>query len=217
MLFDMLYEQAMAGGWVLIPIFLTGAAGFYLLGWNVRRLGRDFLRYDYSEYMEKFEELLNQGQVEEAKSHLRSRRGMVPYSLLPGLEHDDWSDNQLRNYYTERLMRLMNNMDRGIHMATVLAGTAPLLGLLGTVTGMVNTFEIITLYGNSNPVLMADGISEALITTQSGLVIAFPLVLMIHRIEERIEWIKKQMEVGVTLILNSRHRIRKNGVYNGSL
>jgi len=70
-------------------------------------------------------------------------------------------------------------------MAGVMAKAAPLLGLLGTVTGMVRTFDVITLYGNQNPVLMADGISEALITTQSGLIIAFPLLLLNNRMVEK--------------------------------
>ncbi|MCL2282758.1 MAG: MotA/TolQ/ExbB proton channel family protein [Fibromonadales bacterium] len=71
------------------------------------------------------------------------------------------------------------------HMAMIMAKVAPLLGLLGTVTGMVRTFDVITLYGNQNPVLLADGISEALITTQSGLIIAFPLLLLNNRLVER--------------------------------
>jgi biopolymer transport protein ExbB/TolQ len=83
-----------------------------------------------------------------------------------------------------------------------MAAAAPLLGLLGTVTGMVSTFEVITLYGNQNPVLMADGISEALISTQSGLLIAFPLTLMKQRLDERIEILKQEMELGATVIDN---------------
>jgi len=71
------------------------------------------------------------------------------------------------------------------HMAMIMAKVAPLLGLLGTVTGMMRTFDVITLYGNQNPVLMADGISEALITTQSGLIIAFPLLLLNNRMVEK--------------------------------
>lgn len=74
---------------------------------------------------------------------------------------------------------------KALHMSGIMAKVAPLLGLLGTVTGMVETFEVITVYGNQNPVLMADGISEALITTQSGLVIAFPLLLLNHRLAEK--------------------------------
>jgi len=74
---------------------------------------------------------------------------------------------------------------KALHMSGIMAKVAPLLGLLGTVTGMVQTFKVITVYGNQNPILMADGISEALITTQSGLVIAFPLLLLNHRLAEK--------------------------------
>jgi hypothetical protein len=58
-----------------------------------------------------------------------------------------------------------------------LAAVAPLLGLLGTVIGMVHTFETIERFGFGNPMLLADGISEALLTTQAGLLVAFPLLL----------------------------------------
>ncbi|MEQ8979702.1 MAG: MotA/TolQ/ExbB proton channel family protein, partial [Deltaproteobacteria bacterium] len=54
---------------------------------------------------------------------------------------------------------------------------APLLGLLGTVTGMITTFEVITVFGTGNPRLLSGGISVALITTQLGLMVAIPLVL----------------------------------------
>jgi biopolymer transport protein ExbB/TolQ len=93
-------------------------------------------------------------------------------------------------------------MEQGNHIVSVMAAAAPLLGLLGTVTGMVSTFEVITLYGNQNPVLMADGISEALISTQSGLLIAFPLTLLKQRLDERIEILKQEMELGATVIDN---------------
>jgi len=83
-----------------------------------------------------------------------------------------------------------------------MAAAAPLLGLLGTVTGMVSTFNVITLYGNQNPVLMADGISEALISTQSGLLVAFPLTLLKQRLDERIDTLRQNMELGATVIEN---------------
>jgi len=76
---------------------------------------------------------------------------------------------------------------KAVHMAGIMAKVAPLFGLLGTVTGMVRTFKVITTYGNQNPVLMADGISEALITTQSGLIIAFPLLLINQKLAEKYE------------------------------
>jgi biopolymer transport protein ExbB/TolQ len=94
---------------------------------------------------------------------------------------------EFKNVPDEIALEITQKLDRGMHLAGVLASIAPLLGLLGTVTGMVSTFQVITLYGNQNPVLMADGISEALVTTQSGLIIAFPLMLLKQRLEEKIK------------------------------
>jgi biopolymer transport protein ExbB len=202
MLYDILYEQAMAGGWVLIPIFLTGAVGFWLLADNVLFAGRDFYRKGYTDFLLEFQEHLQQDDLQEARKHLKERPGLLTTLLSDALLHLDWNENQLRNYMAERMMRTIFRMDRGMHFVGVLAATAPLLGLLGTVTGMVLTFEIITQFGNSNPVLMADGISEALITTQSGLLIAFPLVLLKHRMEDRTTYLKKRFELGAMIILN---------------
>lgn len=202
MLIDTLYSQYKAGGWILIPIFFTGAGGFYLLAWNLLRLGKDIYLKDYAEFMQKFQDLLESKNIEGAKTLLKSRPGVVSTELLPALDYLESSKCYLRNFLQERMLRILNRMDRGMHFVSVLAATAPLLGLLGTVSGMVSTFEIITLYGNSNPVLMADGISEALITTQSGLVIAFPLVLLKQRVDEKINYLREQMELGATIILN---------------
>ncbi|MFK7885893.1 MAG: MotA/TolQ/ExbB proton channel family protein [Gammaproteobacteria bacterium] len=60
----------------------------------------------------------------------------------------------------------------------IIAAVAPLLGLLGTVIGMIDTFQAITLYGTGDPRLMADGISKALVTTMLGLIVAIPMVLL---------------------------------------
>jgi len=60
----------------------------------------------------------------------------------------------------------------------VFAGIAPLMGLLGTVVGMIRTFQTITLFGTGDPKLMAGGISQALVTTVEGLIVAIPLVFM---------------------------------------
>ncbi|MBW2385155.1 MAG: MotA/TolQ/ExbB proton channel family protein [Deltaproteobacteria bacterium] len=65
-----------------------------------------------------------------------------------------------------------------IWLIKVVSAVAPLMGLLGTVTGMINTFQIITLFGTGDPKMMASGISEALVTTMLGLIAAIPLVLM---------------------------------------
>lgn len=78
----------------------------------------------------------------------------------------------------EAILKEIPKLERGISTIKVFAAIAPLLGLLGTVTGMIKTFQAITLFGTGDPKLMAGGISEALVTTVLGLVVAIPMVLL---------------------------------------
>ncbi|HSN72542.1 MAG TPA: MotA/TolQ/ExbB proton channel family protein, partial [Steroidobacteraceae bacterium] len=78
----------------------------------------------------------------------------------------------------EQLAAESARMHRGLATVAVLATVSPLLGLLGTVTGMIETFQSITLFGTGDPKLMSGGISEALVTTELGLAVAIPLVLL---------------------------------------
>jgi biopolymer transport protein ExbB len=77
----------------------------------------------------------------------------------------------------EQLAEESSRLNRGLATVAVLAAVSPLLGLLGTVTGMIETFQSITLFGTGDPKLMSGGISQALVTTQLGLSVAIPLVL----------------------------------------
>jgi biopolymer transport protein ExbB len=76
------------------------------------------------------------------------------------------------------ILKDMPRLQRGLQALRVLAVIAPLLGLLGTVTGLIETFQSITLFGTGDPRLMAGGISQALITTMLGLTVAIPLLLL---------------------------------------
>jgi len=77
----------------------------------------------------------------------------------------------------EQLAEESSLLNRGLSTVAVLAAVSPLLGLLGTVTGMIETFQSITLFGTGDPKLMSGGISQALVTTQLGLAVAIPLVM----------------------------------------
>ena len=78
----------------------------------------------------------------------------------------------------EAVLKELPELEKGLSIVKLLAAVAPLLGLLGTVTGMIATFQSITLFGTGDPKLMAGGISQALITTVLGLVAAIPLLFM---------------------------------------
>lgn len=78
----------------------------------------------------------------------------------------------------EAILRELPRVQRGLGLLSMIAALAPLLGLLGTVVGMIETFQSITLFGTGDPKLMAGGISYALVTTVEGLVVAVPILLL---------------------------------------
>ncbi len=85
----------------------------------------------------------------------------------------------------EAVLKELPSLEKGLSLLKLLAAVAPLLGLLGTVTGMIATFQSITLFGTGDPKLMAGGISQALITTVLGLVAAIPLLFMHNIVSSR--------------------------------
>ena len=93
----------------------------------------------------------------------------------------------------ETVMRQVRVMDHYLVVIQVLAAIAPLLGLLGTVTGMITTFDVITVFGTGNARAMAGGISEALITTQTGLLISIPGLYMSGFLNRRAENLKQRI------------------------
>ncbi|WP_348760393.1 MotA/TolQ/ExbB proton channel family protein [uncultured Salinisphaera sp.] len=100
-------------------------------------------------------------------------------------------------------------LERGLSTIRVLSAVAPLLGLLGTVVGMIATFQAITLFGTGDPKLMADGISQALVTTVLGLVVAVPLVLihsMLSGRSRRLIQMLEQQSTGLVAAHAETHR-----------
>ena len=88
----------------------------------------------------------------------------------------------------------------GLRLVGTLAAVLPLLGLLGTVLGMLLSFEVIRVYGTSQPRLLAGGIGQALITTQAGLWTAVPVLFFRHIIRRRVRLIRNETDVWVHLM-----------------
>ncbi|MEZ4332788.1 MAG: MotA/TolQ/ExbB proton channel family protein [Myxococcota bacterium] len=98
--------------------------------------------------------------------------------LAVAQENPDVDREKLELLLDEAVLRETSKLESWLWLVKVVSVVAPLLGLLGTVTGMIKTFQSITLFGAGDPRMMAGGISEALVTTMLGLVAAIPTVLM---------------------------------------
>jgi len=103
----------------------------------------------------------------------------------------------------ETVVVLTRSLDRHLAVIGVLAAIAPLLGLLGTVLGMITTFDVIAVYGTGNAKAMAGGISAALITTQTGLLVAIPGMYMKNFLVRRSEKLKRRI-AAVALFVRPR-------------
>lgn len=118
--------------------------------------------------------------VARQKRHLDAPSANNPLGrVLLAVDSSDPDDAEiLERKLDEAILRELPALDWGLGLIKLLAAIAPLLGLLGTVTGMILTFQAISLFGSGDPKMMAGGISQALVTTIQGLVTAIPLLLL---------------------------------------
>jgi biopolymer transport protein ExbB len=99
-------------------------------------------------------------------------------------------------------------LERGLPLLATIAMVAPLLGFLGTVTGMINSFDALASVGLNNPAAVASGISEALITTAAGLIIAIPVQMAYNYFLTRVNGTVRSMESAANLVLDALSELR---------
>lgn len=112
----------------------------------------------------------------------------------------------------EAIVDEQQGLEKGLSMLKLFAALAPMLGLLGTVTGMIETFQVITQFGNGDPKVMAGGISMALVTTVLGLVAAMPLLLAHNILSSQAENIRMILEKqGISLVAEQAEKNDQQG------
>ncbi len=116
-----------------------------------------------------------QAQLDDNEAHDDNPLGRV---LLTAEQNTREDTETLELILDEAITKETPELEKGLSLIKLLAAVAPLLGLLGTVTGMISTFQSISLFGTGDPKLMASGISQALVTTMLGLCVAIPLLFL---------------------------------------
>ncbi len=210
-MYSVIYDTWTQGGFVLIPIILVGFWGFCLVLSTYANLGAGLGRTNLNPEFDRIRDLVAKGDVQGAEKLARKTPKLIGYGLSLALENRALPESALRRLLSEKLALSLFKLERNLPLVKVMAGSAPLLGLLGTVSGLIHTFRIMTEYGNGNAVLLAHGISEALIATQSGLLLAIVLILLGQRLEGRVHWMQVQVEYGITVILNQIYHPKQGG------
>ena len=186
-------EWVQAGGFLVWPLF--GIAGLALLLVGERLLFMLRIRSNSDRIMQKINDLARSNQWHKCRevcaAHQRSPLCRV---IGKALDHVGESRQVVENALQEGVLSQLPRLERFLPTLNVLAAIAPLLGLLGTVTGMISTFQAITVFGTGEPKVMAGGISEALITTQIGLGVAVPIMFLHHLLDRRVDKIIGDIE-----------------------
>lgn len=173
-----MWELVKAGGWVMLPIILCSVLAVAIVlerFWSLRRayVAPNTLVADIWK-------VYQQGQLDGKTLELIRTGSPLGRILSAGLVNMHHSREIMKEAVEEVGRQVVHELERYLNTLGTVAAITPLLGLLGTVWGMIKTFSAITHVGLGNPTALAGGISEALITTAAGLTVAIP-ALMFHR------------------------------------
>jgi biopolymer transport protein ExbB len=145
--------------------------------------------------MNHIRSMAEKGNWKEAKDFCSSKSRIPTCQMLDSaLEHVGYSQDVLENALQESILKQAPKLERFLPTLALLATIAPLLGLLGTVSGMIQTFEVLTEVGSGDPAMLAGGISVALLTTYFGLTLAIPIMFVHHLLKAKVEKILVDME-----------------------
>ena len=183
--------------WILAAYSSVGLAIVlerYFLFLRLRRLPRATF--------ERLDQMLDQADANQEATHLKGPEAQVVRSMI---EADRQGVKDLRSVGERVRAEQLERMEFGLPTLAILGNTAPLLGLLGTITGMIKAFMVIEEAGGKvDAQALAGGIWEAMITTGVGLAVAIPLLILLHFLEGMVERRGQFMQRTIALMLERR-------------
>ena len=180
---------------LLVAIIATAISieRFYSLFWKIR--------VNPIKLVEQVIKIIEEKGVNEAIEFLANQKNPVAKVLAAGLEKVGKSKVVVEEAMTRRAIRELAFLDRGMIYIAASVTLAPILGFLGTVSGMINAFDAIAKAGEVEPTVVAAGISEALLTTAFGLLVAAPFSLLYAIFMDRINSYQRQIEEAANFLL----------------
>ncbi len=195
-------EHFKKGGPVMYPIFIMAGAALLvaLLKWLALTLMRRPSRKSINALLDAV------GRQDDASAQklgsAMSEQGPVGRLLWTGVQHMNEPRELVEEAMYETVLTTKHRLNSYLPFLAICAASAPLLGLLGTVTGIINTFKLITVFGSGDVKSLSGGISEALITTEWGLIVAIPSLLLHAFLSRKARSIAAQMETTAVGFVN---------------
>ncbi|WP_180041677.1 MotA/TolQ/ExbB proton channel family protein [Acinetobacter sp. YH16039] len=191
-----MWELVKAGGWLILPLVLCS---IFTLAIAIER----FIRLKRTIILPK-ELLLNQVQnIDMVMQQLKQDQALQSSTLgrifMAGYQSKNQNEQFARAQMETTASQEIGYLEKNINFLGTLSAVAPLLGLLGTVLGIIESFLVIDLGTNSNPTLMIPGISKALITTAAGMFIAIPALFAYRYFQRLVQEYIAELEQQSTL------------------
>jgi len=190
-----------AGGLVMYPLALVALAALLIalermfVLWSIGHISKTFTR--------KLHSLIQSNHIEEAKALCKKQKTSLGKILAAIVENASNSKSEAQKSVQRIILTEQAKLEKRMGFLAALGTVAPLLGLLGTVTGMILLFQVITQVGTNDARILAGGISEALITTETGLIIAIPIMLFHGKLSETLDYITTEIRIQSLAVLNS--------------
>jgi biopolymer transport protein ExbB len=187
-----MFEIVAAGGIVMVPIILCSILAVAITLerlWTLREQ-----RVVPAELADKVWQWVESRALSEKQTTALQQHSPLGRVLAAGLVNRHRDRAVMLEAIDDAGRHVVHDLERFLNTLGTIAAITPLLGLLGTVTGMIRTFKAITVAGVGNPAAMAGGISEALITTAAGLLVAIPALVAYRYLRGRVDALVIQME-----------------------
>lgn len=194
------FETVSTGGVIGWIIFALGLLALILI--LLRSLFLSRASAATGRIMGSVGEHVRRGERDAALDALKKHKGATARVVAAAIRNLDREREHLEDIVSEAILHERGHLNRFGAFIIVIAAVSPLLGLLGTVTGMISTFDVITEFGTGDPKLLSGGISIALVTTELGLIVAIPTLLMGNLLSGWAERITDDMEKAALRVIN---------------
>ncbi|NKI33652.1 flagellar motor protein MotA [Wenzhouxiangella sp. XN79A] len=205
-----LFDVIRSGGVIGWIIFYLGLLGLALVVLRVVFLQR--ASASTSKILDAVSGHVRRGDASAALDVLKRKKGSTSRVVSAAIRNLDRDREHLEDIVSEAILHESSHLNRFGAFIMVIAAVSPLLGLLGTVTGMISTFDVITEFGTGDPKLLSGGISIALVTTELGLIVAIPMLVFGNLLSGWAEGIKDDMEKAALRVINQYYEGRARGV-----
>lgn len=180
-----MFEIVVAGGWVMVPILLSSVLALAIIAerfWTLRQK-----RIAPAGLAAKVLQMHKSRQMDDARLKELHDDSPLGRMLATGLVNMHHPREVMKERIEDTGRHVIHELERYLNTLGTIAAVAPLLGLLGSVTGLMAVFTAVTLHGAGNPQAMAGGISEIMIATAAGLAVAIPAVIFYRYFQRRVD------------------------------